>query len=349
MTGSPREDGRLDSEEAVGGRAAVGRVLACFHDEWEVALESGEVARCSVRARHFARLEKDAKLLVPGDRVEVSVGHDGSCVIEDRLPRDTALSRRLPGAKYPTEQIIVANADQLVAVASLGTPPLNRRLLDRFLVIAEDAELGSIVVLNKIDLVAEADWRPVACVYERAGYEVVPTCALDGTGVGRLVSLLAGRLSVFAGASGAGKSSLLNAIEPGLGIRVREVSEKTGKGRHTTTNVTIFPVGDDTLVADTPGFRELGLWRVHPDDLDHLFPEFRDLMPGCRFRGGRHRGCPRRGALRQLPQAPRGAQGSLVREPPRNRVTSRLRSDGRRVPPCSTSSLRTVGIDHSGP
>lgn len=288
MTGPPHEDGRPDAEGTHGKSAVRGRVLACFHDEWEVALDSGEVTRCSVRARHFARLEKDAKLLVPGDRVEVSAGPDGPCVIEDRLPRETALSRRLPGAKHPTEQVIVANADRLVAVASLVTPPLNGRLLDRFLVIAEDAELDSIVVLNKIDLAAEAEWRPVAGVYERAGYDVVPTCALDGTGVERLVSLLAGRLSVFAGASGAGKSSLLNAIEPGLGIRVREVSRKTGKGKHTTTNVTIFPVGDDTLVADTPGFRELGLWRVHPDDLDQLFPEFRDMIPRCRFRGCNH-------------------------------------------------------------
>jgi ribosome biogenesis GTPase len=288
MTGAPRRDGPPDAQGAVGQRATKGRVLACFHDEWEVALDTGEVARCSVRARHFARLEKDEKLLVPGDRVEVSVGPESGCVIEDRLPRRTALSRRLPGAKLPTEQVIVANADQLIAVASLGTPPLNRRLLDRFLVIAEDADLRSIVVLNKIDLASEADWRPVARVYEGAGYEVVPTCALDGRGVGRLVSLLGGRLSVFAGASGAGKSSLLNAIEPGLGIKVREVSRKTGKGKHTTTNVTIFPVGDDTLVADTPGFRELGLWQVHPDDLGVLFPEFRELIPRCRFRSCNH-------------------------------------------------------------
>jgi ribosome biogenesis GTPase len=263
-------------------------VLACFHDEWEVALDSGEAVRCSVRARHFARLEKDEKLLVPGDRVSVSTDPDGACVIEDRLPRETALSRRLPGAKHPTEQVIVANAHQLVAVASLGSPPLNRRLLDRFLVIAEDAEIASIVVLNKIDLLEEANWRPVADVYRTIGYEVVPTCALDGSGVDRLVALLEGRLSVFAGASGAGKSSLLNAVEPGLGIRVREVSSKTGKGKHTTTNVTIFPLADGTLVTDTPGFRELGLWRVHPDDLDQLFPEFRELIPRCRFRGCSH-------------------------------------------------------------
>lgn len=288
MIGGPREQGLAGSDGGVSARTVLGSVLACFHDEWDAALDSGRVVRCSVRARHFASLKKDAKLLVPGDRVEVTAGVDGAWVIERRLSRQTTLSRRLPGARRPTEQVIIANADQLVAVASLGAPPLNRRLLDRFLVIAEDAGLDSIVVLNKTDLVKEDDWTPVREVYERAGYEVVPACALDGTGVERLTTLLEDRLSIFAGASGAGKSSLLNAIEPGLGIRVKEVSAKTGKGKHTTTNVTIFRVRDGTLVADTPGFRELGFWRVRPEELDQLFPEFDELTPSCRFRGCNH-------------------------------------------------------------
>lgn len=265
-----------------------GIVLACFHDEWEVALDGGETVRCSLRARHFASVSKDEKPIVPGDRVDVSVHDDGSRVIEDVHERETVLSRLLPARKRPVEQVIVANAEQLVAVASLGVPRLNRRLLDRFLVIAEEAELRSIVVLNKIDLVPEREWRPVAEVYGRAGYDVVPTCATTGEGAGDLRALLEGRFSVFAGASGAGKSSLLNAIEPGLGLKVREVSEKTSKGKHTTTNVTIFRLGDSALVADTPGFRELGFWRIDAEDLRHLFPEFRDLAPNCKFTGCTH-------------------------------------------------------------
>lgn len=267
---------------------ATGTVLACFHDDWEVALDGGEPARCSFRARHFANAPKDEKPVVPGDRVEVSLHSDGSRVIEEVLTRETVLSRRHPFRKRPVEQVIVANAQQLVAVASMRTPRLNRRMLDRYLVIAEEADLRSVVVFNKIDLVPEDEWRPVASAYERAGYDVVPTCATTGVGIDRLAPLLKERFSVFAGPSGAGKSSLLNAIDPGLGLKVREVSEKTSKGKHTTTNVTIFKLWDSALVADTPGFRELGLWRIHPDDLAHLFPEFRETSRDCRFSGCTH-------------------------------------------------------------
>ncbi|MBD3347692.1 MAG: ribosome small subunit-dependent GTPase A [Candidatus Eisenbacteria bacterium] len=264
-----------------------GQVLACFHDEWEVVLDSGETVRASVRARHFADMPKEEKLLVAGDRVDVSESA-GAHVIEERLPRETTLSRRLPGARREKEQVIVANADTFVGVASLGAPPLNRRLLDRYLVIAEDAELASTVVLNKTDLVEESEWAPVARAYRTAGYEVIPTSAVELTGVEELSAAIRGRFAVLAGPSGAGKSSLLNAIEPGLGLKVREVNRKTGKGKHTTTNVTIFRLDDGTLVADTPGFRELGLWRIRPEELDVLFPEFRELMEGCRYRGCNH-------------------------------------------------------------
>lgn len=269
-------------------RVETGTVLACYHDEWDVALDGGEVTRSYVRARHFADLDGDQKLLAAGDRVEVSIMEDGTSVIENRLPRETVLSRVRPRMKRDVEQVIVANAEQLVVVASLAEPSLNRRFLDRYLVIAEDAELRSIVVFNKIDLVPEGEWRQDAAAYERAGYPVIPACAIDGRGVDALRSRLEDTFSVFAGASGAGKSSLLNAIEPGLGLRIREVSQATSKGKHTTSNVTVFPLDDGILVADTPGFRELGLWEIHPDDLRLFFPEFAEYAPRCRFSSCSH-------------------------------------------------------------
>lgn len=260
-----------------------GRVLACFHDDWEVALDSGETLRASVRARYFANLPEGEKILVAGDIVDVTLRDDGAAVIERVHPRETSLSRLRPRMRKQVEQVIIANVEQLVAVASLGAPRLNRRMMDRVLVIAESADLRSVVVFNKIDLVHEREWRPAAAAYEQAGYDVVATSAVDGTGVDELAALVRGKFSVFSGPSGAGKSSLLNAIEPGLGIAVREIGEKTHKGKHTTTNVTIFRLDDGTLVADTPGFREFGFWKLHPDELGYLFPEFREYIPRCRF------------------------------------------------------------------
>jgi len=260
-----------------------GRVLACFRDEWEVALEDGRIMRASVRARHFAGLSGHEKFLVAGDTVDVTVRDDGGAVVERVHPRETALSRLRPRMRKEAEQVIIANVEQLVAVASLGTPRLNRRMLDRVLVIAESADLRSVIVFNKIDLVHEREWLPAAAAYEQAGYDVVATSATDGKNIDELASLIRGRFSVFSGPSGAGKSSLLNAIEPGLGIKVREVGEKTRRGRHTTSNVTIFRLDDGTLVADTPGFRELGFWKIRADELDYLFPEFREYIPRCRF------------------------------------------------------------------
>ncbi len=265
-----------------------GIVVACHRDEWEVALESGEVIHSSLRGRHFVEYTWGDKPIAPGDRVLLEHLPDGSGVINEVLPRETVLSRRLPHSKRAIEQVVVANAEQLVAVASLSEPRLNRRLLDRFLVIGEEAGLSSVVVLNKTDLSTDAECRAVAHAYELAGYPVLPTCAIEGRGVRELATLLAGKFSVLAGPSGAGKSSLLNAVEPGLGIRVREVSQKTGKGRHTTSSVTVFRLSEGGLVVDTPGFRELGLWRVGPDQLADLFPEFRRFAPECRFRGCSH-------------------------------------------------------------
>ncbi len=295
-----REDEAFEEDavtETLGNRAARGaddgseirgQVLACFHDEWEVALSGGPIVRASIRARHFLGLPREEKILVAGDHVELARVRDVAYVIERRLPRSTILSRLLPGARRDKEQVIVANADLLVAVGSLSSPALNRRLLDRFLVIAEDAGLESVVVLNKVDLVSESDWSHVALGYAAAGYAVIATSATEGRCVEELSARLAGRFTVFAGPSGAGKSSLLNAIEPGLGLRVREVSAKTGKGKHTTSNVTVLRLDDGSLVADTPGFRELGFWRIDPGELDQLFPELRALAPQCRFRGCNH-------------------------------------------------------------
>lgn len=225
-----------------------------------------------------------------GDEVLVSILDDRSGVIEEILPRRTKFSRKLPG-RQPLEQIIVANADQVVVILSTKMPELNLHFLDRFLILAEAGGLDGVVCVNKMDLVADEERREIESemrVYEDLGYRLCYTSALTGEGIERLKGILKDRFSVFVGASGVGKSSLLNFIQPGLALKVREVNPKTGRGRHTTSSVQIVELHFGGYVADTPGVREVKLWGVDRDNLDFYFPEMRRFLGGCRYRDCSH-------------------------------------------------------------
>ncbi|MCL5274116.1 MAG: ribosome small subunit-dependent GTPase A [Chloroflexi bacterium] len=212
------------------------------------------------------------------------------------LPRRNQLARRsavpMPGA-HAHEQVIVANVDQIVPVIAAASPRLAWRLLDRYLVSAESAEIPAVVCITKMDLV---DSRPeseeieaVAAEYRAIGYGVILTSMVSGQGMEEIQAVLRGRLSVFVGKSGVGKTSLLNAIEPGLRLRVQETSQATGKGRHTTTHMEMFPLQFGGAIIDTPGIREFGLWDVDQDDLALFFPEMRPFVGVCKFgRSCRH-------------------------------------------------------------
>jgi ribosome biogenesis GTPase len=222
-----------------------------------------------------------------GDRVRCVDAGDGSGMIMEVLPRRSRLARRsavpMPGA-HAFEQVIVANVDQVVPVFAAANPAPKWNLLDRYLVSAESLELPALIVITKMDLADPGDGLDAALEeYRRIGYPVVLTCAQTGEGIDALKGALDGRLSVFIGKSGVGKTSLLNAIQPGLGLRVNQVSEKTGKGKHTTTHLEMVPVNEATFVVDTPGMREFGLWDVDEADLAMFFPEMRPYIGACRF------------------------------------------------------------------
>lgn len=206
------------------------------------------------------------------------------------LPRRNRLSRR--GAAptlgaYAREQVIVANVDLVIPVFAAANPRPAWNLLDRYLVSAESSEIPALVILTKLDLV---EGRPeaeeieaVAAEYRAIGYEVVLTSTVTGRGLDDLKARLDGRLSALVGKSGAGKTSLLNALDPGLGGRVQAISQATGKGRHTTTTSEIFTLPSGGTIVDTPGIREFGLWAVDEDDLAWFFPEMRPYLGRCRF------------------------------------------------------------------
>lgn len=249
---------------------------------YDVELESGEVVPATLRGR-LKLEERTGDRVVAGDRVEVERHKDGTAAIEAVEERHTELARRAPGQGARRAKVIVANIDQLLVVLAAAHPEPNPRVLDRFLVLAESNELSAVVVVNKVDLVAEAEARERFKVYEAAGYPVVYASVKTGEGLEELRTRLSGRVSALAGPSGVGKSSLLNAVEPGFSLRTGEVSEAVGKGRHTTVTAELLPLGCGGYVADTPGLREVGLWGIPAEELDHYFPEFRPYLGECRF------------------------------------------------------------------
>jgi len=206
------------------------------------------------------------------------------------LPRRNQLARRaakpMPDS-YAREQVIAANLDQVIPVFAAANPKPAWNLLDRYLVSAESAEIAALIVLTKFDLVERkpeaAEILSVAAEYRAIGYQVIVTSAETGLGLEQLHAALFNRLSVFVGKSGVGKSSLLNALEPGLGLKVQQTSKLTGKGRHTTTHFEMFPLETGGAIIDTPGIREFGLWGVETDNLALFFPEMRPLVGACKF------------------------------------------------------------------
>lgn len=226
------------------------------------------------------RMETDAAAL--GDRVLVSIMDDETATIEEVEERIRVLSRQTPG-RVEIEQVLVANPDQAVIVFACADPDPNFRLLDRFLVMTEREEIPAIIVANKLDLVKPRSAYAEFGEYKDLGYPVHYTSAITGKGVSKLRKALRDKISVFAGPSGTGKSSLLNAIQPGLGLRVREISEATRKGVHTTVVPELLPLKDGGYVADTPGLKALALWDIEPEELDAYFREISALVAGCEF------------------------------------------------------------------
>lgn len=227
-----------------------------------------------------------------GDLVRYIDAGDGSGLLVEVLPRRNRLARQtavpMPGA-HPFEQVIVANVDQVAPVFAAANPAPKWNLLDRYLAACESLDLSVLIILTKLDLVTnkqggvEEDLIEIAEEYRQIGYPVLLTSSLSGAGMEELQQALQGRTTVLLGKSGVGKTALLNKLQPGLGLRVKEVSKATGKGRHTTTHLEMFPLDVGGAIVDTPGMREFGLWDVHQDDLAFFFREMRPYVGQCKF------------------------------------------------------------------
>lgn len=270
-----------------------GIVLRARSGFYTVQTDDQRLIECHLRGR-LKQKRSHAALVVIGDRVTVALQPDGEGMIEAVVPRASRFSRRQPGPRGTwQEDLLVANVDQVLVVFACADPMPHLRMLDRFLVVAEHNEVGAVVVANKIDLVGLAAARRLFSAYEEIGYPVHLVSAREGIGVEELADRLVGRVSVVTGPSGVGKSTLLNAIQPGLRIETGTVSGAVHKGRHTTTMAELHPLTTGGYVADTPGLRELGLWRIPESELAWCFPEMRPFLAGCGFNDCRHLSEPR--------------------------------------------------------
>lgn len=256
-----------------------GRVLRVHGLISAVETEDGRQWQCTVRRLLRSLATDERNIIAVGDYVWIRPVTDEEAVIERIEPRHGVLTRASRGK----EHVLVANVDQVVVVMALAEPELKPHLIDRYLVSAEQGEITPIVCLNKADLVDPVDFQPLVGLYSQLGIAVIMTSAVTGRGIDLLREKLIGRQTVFSGQSGVGKSSLLNAIQPSLGLRVREVSDATQKGRHTTTYAELIRLESGGWVVDTPGIRQFQLWDIIPEEVEGFFPEFRPFVPHCAF------------------------------------------------------------------
>ena len=242
---------------------------------------------CRLRGRHKKnRLNED--IVAVGDRVQIHLLKDGSGVIEAIYPREKVFFRMAPSARGKYKQILLANPDQVILVFSCADPAPSLRMLDRFLVITEKQDIPVGIVANKVDLVGIRAAKKLFAVYSQLGYEVLFTSAKKGRNIDKLKQRLIGKISAFSGPSGVGKSSLLNRIQPELGLCIGRLKSSSKKGRHTTVVRELFPLKEGGFVADMPGLRSLSLWDTEPEELDGYFPEIRGLVADCRFNDCTH-------------------------------------------------------------
>ncbi len=256
-----------------------GRVIKVFGLQSVVETADGLQIRCAIRRMLKTMLTDERSAVTTGDLVWFRPDGNNEGMIERVEPRHGVLTR----ASKKREHVLVANVDQLLIVVSLVEPDLKPHLIDRYLASAEMGKLSPIICLNKADLAEPWRLQPLVGAYSQLGIPTLLMSAKTGHGLDRLRELLRNRATVFSGQSGVGKSSLLNAIQPGLTLRVRTVSDVNQKGRHTTTTAELIKLEFGGWVVDTPGVRQLQLWDTLPEEVEGFFPEFRPYVTLCAF------------------------------------------------------------------
>ncbi|ENP8323650.1 small ribosomal subunit biogenesis GTPase RsgA [Vibrio sp. IRLE0018] len=294
-------------DEAMLGDSRRGLVITRFGQHADIEdSETGLIERCNLR--------RGIESLVSGDKVIWRKGLESmagiSGVVEAVEPRTSVLTRP---DYYDGLKPVAANIDQMVIVSSV-LPELSLNIIDRYLIAAETLGIEPLLVLNKIDLLQEADlatYREWLADYEKIGYKILYVSKRSGAGIAELEAQLQDRINIFVGQSGVGKSSLVNALIPELDIEEGEISELSGLGQHTTTAARLYHIPSGGNLIDSPGVREFGLWHLEPEEITKAYLEFRPYLGGCKFRDCKHADDP----------------GCIIREAVENGEISEVRYD----------------------
>ncbi len=296
VSGTNSEEGQetgfevsLDVDSA---HTRAGRVLSVHGLNSFVKTHDGQVYECTVRGVLKSLATDLQHVVVAGDFATIELDPKSSGENQAVIVRVDHRRNQISRTSRKKQQIIVANVDLAFIVASAGEPGLKPNLIDRFLVSAEKSGIQPVIVINKVDLVHAADLQPVAGVWSQIGYPVIMTSTVTGEGLDRIRKLVRGRDCVVTGQSGVGKTSILNAIEPGLALKVSAVSTENQKGRHTTTAARLIPLtpeeGEDDQksaghLVDTPGIRSFQLWDVIPEEVGGYFRDIRPFINFCKY------------------------------------------------------------------
>jgi ribosome biogenesis GTPase len=263
-----------------------GIVVAAKGRLFIIETESGDRISCDVRGN----VKKDSDKTTPvavGDDVVISFTHDGGGIIEEVGTRRTAFFRPQMEVKG-VRQVIAANLDYLAVVGSIKTPPLKDALIDRFLIAGQMGNLKPCVIINKIDLEKDDEHKNVIDAYAAVGFPTFAVSAASGSGMGALREFLKDRRTLFAGLSGVGKSTILNALIPGISQKTDGVSQYSNKGKHTTTNIELFPLPDGGYIIDSPGIKVMRFSELTDEELQDYYPEFDQYRESCRFQPCSH-------------------------------------------------------------
>lgn len=261
-----------------------GTVVKSTGSWYSVRLESGEQVECRIKGKFRMKGIKTTNPVAVGDVVEIEAGAEGG-VISQIMDRKNYIIRKSTNLSKEAH-IIAANVDQAMLVVTVNHPVTSTVFIDRFLASVEAYRIPAVLVFNKIDLYGEDDLLMLGAltqVYMQAGYECLHVSSLTGEGIEDVVAAMKDKITVFSGLSGVGKSSLVNRVEPGLDLKVAEISESHDTGKHTTTFAEMFPLSFGGYIVDTPGIRAFGLIHMEKNEISHYFPEIFKRATGCKY------------------------------------------------------------------